>query len=194
MDLLNKRYYDEYLKHIRYTKQKKIDSYKEKVQTIRQTAKTSLFDIAACKCSSFDSCTCSKDKKVPIIERSFLLDQRTNRQVMIGTHDHHATQKIQRPFERRMKVRKENVRHKVEPSVTRIIHTASREMRDSIGDRKPVPSTSAVQKTIVKYNTVSLPKLASICDRYGVSNRSTAAIARAVLQDVGLVSAKKTGW
>lgn len=187
-DLL-KRYYDEYLKLIRYPKQKRTDSYEEKVQTFRQTAMTILFDIAACKCSSFDSCTCSKDGKVPIIERSFLIDQRTNRKMMIGSLDRHATQKMQRAFERRMKVRK--TENKVERSVTRKIHTASREMRDSIGDIEPVLSTSAGQKTTVKYNTVSLPKLASVCDRYGVSNRSAAAIASAVLQDVGLVSADK---
>lgn len=72
-DLL-KRYYDEYLKLIRYPKQKRTNSYEEKVQTFRQTAMKCFFVITACKCSSFDSCTCSKDKKVPIIERSFLLD------------------------------------------------------------------------------------------------------------------------
>lgn len=52
-DLL-KRYYDEYLKLIRYPKQKRTNSYEDKVQTFRQTAITSLFDIAACKCSRFD--------------------------------------------------------------------------------------------------------------------------------------------
>lgn len=91
-----------------------------------------------------------------------------------------------------MKVRKEeNARHKVEPSVEQKNRTASRKIRDSIGDRESVPSTSSMKETIVKYNTVSLPKLASVCDRYGVSNRSAAAIASAVLQDVGLLSAEK---
>ena len=55
-----------------------------------------LFDFAHCKCDSFDSCTCHKDIKVPIIERSFLLDQRSDRKLYIGPQDLKQSSKLQK--------------------------------------------------------------------------------------------------
>lgn len=45
------------------------------------------------------------------------------------------------------------------------------------------PSTSNMNR-----NTLPLPSVAKVCDRYGLSMRSAAAVASAVLADVGLVS------
>ena len=48
-----------------------------------------LFDIAACKCLDFSACSCVSAKKVPRKEREFLLDQRTNKKMIIsGVHRH----------------------------------------------------------------------------------------------------------
>ena len=34
------------------------------------------YDIATCKCKDLASCKCEKSRKVPVIEKAFLLDQR----------------------------------------------------------------------------------------------------------------------
>ena len=39
-----------------------------------------------------------------------------------------------------------------------------------------------------KHNVRKLPKLARMCDRYGISDRAGAAIANAVLQDYGIIA------
>ena len=76
---LLQNYYDEYKKLTKcYNNCIKVQSYKDKLTVFLGHSKK-LFDFAHCKCDSFDSCTCHKDKKVPIIERSFLLDQRSDR-------------------------------------------------------------------------------------------------------------------
>lgn len=46
-----------------------------------------------------------------------------------------------------------------------------------------IPSTSTANR-----NTLPLPTVAKVCDRYGLSTRSAAAVASAVLADIGLVS------
>ncbi|CAH1115201.1 unnamed protein product [Psylliodes chrysocephalus] len=48
------------------------------------------------------------------------------------------------------------------------------------------PSTS--KELAIPRNTIKLPTLAKVCDRYGLSDRSAAAVATAVLQEVGIVT------
>lgn len=66
-----------------------------------------LFDVATCKCTSFKSCSCSKPKKVSIEQRSFLLDQRNNRKMIISGVDKKLTvrfiKKPQRPVKEPVK-------------------------------------------------------------------------------------------
>ena len=47
------------------------------------TCLTQLFDVAACKCVSFQSCKCNKAAKVPKEEQVFLIDQRDKRKIFI---------------------------------------------------------------------------------------------------------------
>ena len=42
-----------------------------------------LFDICSCKCINMDNCKCAKDSKVPTKERDFIIDQRSNRRMVI---------------------------------------------------------------------------------------------------------------
>jgi hypothetical protein len=49
-------------------------------------------------------------------------------------------------------------------------------------------STASEKKTERKQMRKKLPKLAKICDRYGISDRAGAVIATAVLEDLGIVS------
>lgn len=53
---------------------------------------------------------------------------------------------------------------------------------------KNTPSTATPSTSKVNRNTLTLPTVAKVCDRYGLSTRSAAAVASAVLADVGLVS------
>lgn len=74
----------------------------EKLQKFKNNAKR-LFDICACKCSTFQSCKCPKERKVPAIEWPFIIDQRNNRKMVIGTVDHVMTQKLQKRLKRQAK-------------------------------------------------------------------------------------------
>ena len=45
-----------------------------------------LFDISICKCVELNACQCKREYRVPPIERSFLLDQRNKRELLIQTY------------------------------------------------------------------------------------------------------------
>ena len=62
-----------------------------------------LFDIAACKCDKGIICKCEKSKKVPILEREFLHNQRTILKMAIGSLDIVTTKKINKNAERKEK-------------------------------------------------------------------------------------------
>ena len=55
-----------------------------------------IFDITACKCINFTSCSCSKDNIVPIEESPFLTYQRTTRKMFIQGIDFKTTKKLQK--------------------------------------------------------------------------------------------------
>ncbi|GBM62801.1 hypothetical protein AVEN_19791-1 [Araneus ventricosus] len=80
---------------VRKTKDYKLTSF------IEQTSK--LFDIAFCKCADFSGCTCPKHKKVPVLERQFLLDQRGPRIGRIGSVDLPVTEGMIKRAERSYK-------------------------------------------------------------------------------------------
>lgn len=65
---------------------KETTSFKNRVVQFKNEA-CRLFDIACCKCKSFEECRCIIPHKVPQIERSFLLDQRTTRAMGMGSVD-----------------------------------------------------------------------------------------------------------
>ena len=46
-----------------------------------------LFDIAACKCSTFTGYNCPKESKIPFKEQTVLADQRTMYLMCIGSLD-----------------------------------------------------------------------------------------------------------
>ena len=68
-------------------------NYIEKCETFRKDATERLFDICSCKYKCLSSCNCSKDRKVPSLEHSFLIDQRSSRQMIIGRIDQKITKK-----------------------------------------------------------------------------------------------------
>ena len=60
----------------------------------------SLFDISACNCKDFTASNCPKEKKVPIQERIFWVDQRSERKMCIGTIDKKVT--MEKSFQRKL--------------------------------------------------------------------------------------------
>ena len=88
-------------------KKKKLDTFEK------------LFDISPCKHLSREDCDCPASQKVPAREFSFLLDQRTERQLVIASVDEKVTQAWQEAQQRKGKeeiflkkedTRQENVR------------------------------------------------------------------------------------
>ena len=79
-------------------------NYKARADTLLSQIKLSdfrsqskmLFDIAACKCLDFSACSCVSAKKVPRKERGFLLDQRTNKKMIISGVDRHESLRLQK--------------------------------------------------------------------------------------------------
>ncbi|KAJ2945333.1 hypothetical protein O0L34_g9424 [Tuta absoluta] len=183
-----KKHYDDYLKLIRYPQSKRSDNYLEKVEIFKKMALKQLFDVAACKCSTFTSCICPKDSKVPPIEQQFLLDQRSERKMIIASLDKIETKKSLLRDERKQKCQERFREYLDSQAKATAIQTRKILKTSTItpnSELEPIPSTST------SYNTLKIPKLARICDRYGVSNRSAAAITTAVLEDLGLVSSEE---
>jgi hypothetical protein len=92
-----------------------------------------LFEIAACKCDT-KICKCEKLKKVPIIERDFLRDQRTVRKMAIGSLDIATTKKINKNKERKFK--------KTETTIAKVNLNNKRERDNSKEMNVLLPSTS----------------------------------------------------
>ena len=98
---LLQNYFHEYKKLSKcYNNRIKVQTYKDKLTVFLRHCKK-LFDFAHCKCDSFDSCFSHRDKKVPIIERSFLLEQRSDRKLYIGPQDLKQSTKFQKRKDRK---------------------------------------------------------------------------------------------
>lgn len=191
-----KQYNDKYRTIKKSLKSKYKDNYNKTVQRFKESAETKLFDIASCKCKQFSTCKCKN--KIPIAERQFLLDQRTNRKMAIGHLDIETTKKNQKAYERKSrelarKLKKSElqiVEHyslsKREPNELGCIPSTSKAMDPS----GPGPhSSSGTGKTSSSSQMrLHLPTLAEACDRTGISDRSAAIIVSAALKDVGIIS------
>lgn len=64
----------------------------------------------------------------------------------------------------------------------------STEIDDSDEDFRSVLNTSTSPSIKISQMRLKLPALAMACDRTGISDRSAATIASAILQDVGIIS------
>ena len=70
-----------------YKGRTKCDVYTSKIDVFKNEAHMKLFDIAACKCNVLTQCSCPKEKKVTKEEITFLVDQRSERQLFIDRVD-----------------------------------------------------------------------------------------------------------
>lgn len=212
---MGKAYHDKYRNILRSKGRKGTEHYDLAVEKFLNDSKR-LFDVASCKCKLFSECKCKKDKKVPVLEQEFLVDQRTNRKMCISTLDKSVTKILNQREERKSKVIRQELKYKqhLEAEVGNITQNAVLLQSDDSDDELPVTLTnmtgidvlqpedyddeflaksidnakpSTCSQAITK-NMLNLPTVAAICDRTGVSDRVAAAIASAVLKDVGIIS------
>lgn len=150
-----------------------------------------LFDISSCKCLDFEKCKCIT--KIPSSERNFLIDQRSNRKMAIGSLDMASTIQMNKRLDRKMKYSKKSVQN-IESyqfnTNENELHTSDSD--DTIEDNQDedYESHSAyhqkrMKPTIDENRTpeitptpqqmrVPLPNLALACERAGVSDRAGA--------------------
>ena len=79
-------YHTSYKKLMKSAHQKNAEGFKIRCDNFHQQAQH-IFDVAYCKCSPDSKYGCIKSKKVPIKEVAFLIDQRNERKMIIGSVD-----------------------------------------------------------------------------------------------------------
>lgn len=185
-------YHEKYRNILKPFKGRKVsNNYQIKLKKFREEASKKMFDISSCKCVEYSLCSCPKDRKVPERERVFLLDQRTERKMIIGGIDVCTSLKLTEKFERQEKEASRIAKQrKLQPE---ILSTPKQKYdQENVSDSAvmeeniliDMPSTSKGSLRIRQ----KLPCLAMACDRTGVSDRTAALIASAALEDFGIIS------
>lgn len=156
-----------------------------------------LFDVSACKCKDFQLCKCTPDKKVPILEREFLTDQRTVRKMAIGRVDIKVTLANTKKNARKIVEEERLCKKRREGHDTNLFGDKknSLDLSDPPQDvssisedlgvvlEQPVPGPSSAT-TPNNQTRLTIPSFSRVCDRYGVPDRAAAALASALLHDV----------
>ncbi|KAK3924212.1 2,6-dihydroxypyridine 3-monooxygenase [Frankliniella fusca] len=162
-------------------------------------ARCRLFDVAACKCPSFENCKCERLLKVPVQEQSFILDQRTDRKMVIGGVDVKTTAVLQKREARRERdTKKRSGSPQAGPSKQLAVdpeldtefdnspHTHDIDLTEKADTEYPAPRQRSA-RSAGKYNTVKLPNVATVVDRCGLSDREAALVVSATIQDMGMM-------
>ena len=144
----------------------------EKIEQFRESATKNLFDISACKCANFDECHCPAGCKVPRLEQCFLIDQRTERRMFIGSVDIQTTIKLQKRIARK-------------GSMCNIVSEAGTSSAIKCNSSRSIPMRHDTTKRSQMRR--ELKSTASVCDRYGISDRSAASLCSAVLHDFKII-------
>lgn len=197
-----------------YSRDKDTAEKPKKYNDFIEQCSNSLFDISSCKCEmtlhcscekSFDTCsclnpilvdcTCPKERKVPPLEIKFLYAQRHLRLGKIGPIDAKESQKLTLRLQRKGRQPKQT--SLPGPSSCNIDPETETTFENNNGKDDPdfqFPRFSSSQADCLKTKQMrlSLSATALTSDRFGVSDRATAAIASSVLKDVGLVTDSNT--
>ena len=72
---------------------KKNKSLSKQIEDFKKSSKTTLIDISARKCPKFRKYSCPCERRIPIMEQQFLLDQRSQRKMAIRSVDVETTNK-----------------------------------------------------------------------------------------------------
>ena len=135
---------------------------------------------------------------MPENEKAFLHDQKTARLMFIGGIDQITSIKLKKRRDRQLVDNARKRRHGAEMYSVKYSDNShlcdSNESPDdtsseiAFGDMQATTGSTSQLHRQNNQMRVKLPKLAKLCDRYGVSDRAGAAIATAVLEDFGIVS------
>lgn len=166
--------------------------YKEKTIEEFVLKSENLLDLSACKCTHFDNCHCAEYVKVPPSQQKILMDQRSERKMIIRNID------IRR-YEKPLKIHTSTQTRQDNKDLVEIasnenldaLYSSSDSLSDAdASDVTYTPSKRASNSLTI--NKLRLTNLSMALDRYGISNRARAAIATATLQDFGVISRSET--
>lgn len=161
-----------YEKYMLLKKKKNYKCYESEVESLKTEMK-SLFDICKCKCEK--KCDCSYDSKVPKTEVQFLVDQRSERRMFLGTIDPNATRKAE-ALERR----KQN-------NCTDSPISKRRDTKETVQPSRRPFTPLALSPIKTKY--IPLTNVARECQRFGVSHVASASLLNAFMVDTKRASA-----
>jgi hypothetical protein len=164
-----------------------------------------LFDAACCKCETFSDCQCERGKKVPIQERSFLVDQRSMRKMVIGAVDTEQTCKKLSMMERNAATLQRQEATKKPSAIGRGRGRPRKEVEVIIPPGRGNKSVETYEESKLMKNVavgrgrglqcrLDFGPVVLESDRFLVSTRATAAITTAALQSVGFVSKENASF
>lgn len=174
----------------------KKETFNKKLNDFKQKSHH-LFDISACKCVSFSKCSCRKEKKVPLKEQPFLLDQRSERKMAIGSVDVQESNRMRKKLMRSQASTSRGI-----PASQSSIGVEDQALPDSStqsssdsssSDYEPSSSTKRRIERTETNSALELKSLAILSDKTGVSDRAAATIATVVLQGANVVGEKDEG-
>lgn len=147
-----------------------------------QQQSSTLFDISLCTCKDYNTCNCIPTNKVPVDERQFLYDQRTEQKMFISSIDKNKYLQNQKKEMRERKYDNFRLKHSSSleiPSTSKTLVSRNQPL-DQVESKPPARSTSGQMRQ-------TLSNVAMACDRYGLSNAAGSAIVSATLQDIGII-------
>ena len=165
-------------------KKKKLDTFEK------------LFDICLCQHLSRESCDCPATSKVSEREFSFLLDQRSERKMIVSGVDEKVSKaweisrmrkEKEQKFEKKEEIRQQLVRDEILTNRAEFLE----EQRNVLDIEKcddmfiPPPNIKVIETT---QNRISLSKFSAELDRYRASDAAGAAFATALLEDLGMIT------
>ena len=172
-----------------YQSKKNSAAFQTKLEKFKDESKK-LFDFASCKCKDMENCNCSKKVKIPVMERGFMKDQRTDRKMYNGNCDSRATKLLRKRSLRReghLNLAQKTVerRQELPDFIKETVQGFSDSDEDSFdpdfvltGHKRK--SFEAVLKSPQNSKRPRLLNLALACERTGVSDRSAAMISSSV--------------
>lgn len=198
-----------------FNRDKEKENFKKRVEDFKQKSLL-LFDVSACKCKITLNCncqkaievckcpvsivcSCEKAKKIPIIELKFLYLQRNHGMGKIGSVDVKETKKQTQRYKRKYVEHKKThstIDALSQPSCSKhsdietlipqeVLSDSSADIEDDNDKDFQVPKSEIESPWQMR---IKLKNTALTSDRFGLSDRATAAIASSVLQDFGIVT------
>ena len=174
---------------------KQVGRKKKKIDTFEK-----LFDICPCQHLSREDCDCQASDKVAVREFSFLLDQRTDRKMVVSGVDDEVSKAWESSRQRKEKSKKYEGKEDIRQETVKKDMLISRKQfledqknkdddeNEDVDETYLPPSNLKVLET--NQNRLNLPKFSAELDRYRASDAAGAAFATSLLEDLGMITAE----